>query len=91
MQDADEPGRPEPLAPRLAASSPVRLTEMVRSALHQQISSGQYPRRTRLPSERELAAEFNVSRPVVRVALAHLRSDGLVESISRFGFLCGSW
>jgi GntR family transcriptional repressor for pyruvate dehydrogenase complex len=67
------------------APSPARLTERVRSALHNRISTGQYPRRTRLPSERELAIEFNVSRPVVRSALARLRHDGLVESIKGSG------
>lgn len=38
---------------------------------------------TKLPSEADLAKQFGVSRPVVREALRHLRSDGVI--ISRHG------
>src|SRR3546814_13811341 len=37
----------------------------------------------RLPSEKELAASFQVSRPIVREALSRLRSDGIL--VSRHG------
>ena len=44
------------------------------------ILSSEYPVGARLPTEADLAARFDVSRPVVREALARLREDGLVVS-----------
>ncbi|MSU89502.1 FCD domain-containing protein [Rhodobacteraceae bacterium 2CG4] len=48
-------------------------------ALRRQIDSGRYRPGDRLPSEARLTAEFNVSRTVVREAIATLRADRLVE------------
>ena len=67
------------------AAAPARLTDFVHHALCDRINRGQYPRKTRLPSERELAADFDVSRPVIRAALARLRDAGLVQSIKGSG------
>jgi GntR family transcriptional regulator, transcriptional repressor for pyruvate dehydrogenase complex len=44
------------------------------------IMTGEYPEGSRLPSESELGAQFNVSRPVIRETLAHLRFDALITS-----------
>jgi GntR family transcriptional repressor for pyruvate dehydrogenase complex len=41
--------------------------------------AGKYPIGTRLPAERELAAQYNVSRPTVREAIIALEVQGLVE------------
>ncbi len=67
------------------ASNPVqgrsgRLAEQVHGALVHAIVSGRFPARSRLPAEVELARLFEVSRPVVREALDHLRDEGLIES-----------
>jgi GntR family transcriptional repressor for pyruvate dehydrogenase complex len=48
--------------------------------LTQAIESGTYPIGGRLPSERDLADELGVSRPVVREAIIVLESRGLVET-----------
>ena len=40
---------------------------------------------TRLPTERELAGELDVSRPTVRQALANLEADGLVYRVQGAG------
>lgn len=48
--------------------------------LTQAIESGVYPVGGRLPSERELAEELGVSRPVVREAIIVLESRGLVQT-----------
>jgi DNA-binding FadR family transcriptional regulator len=48
--------------------------------LQQAIESGVYPVGERLPSERELAEELGVSRPVVREAIIVLESRGLVQT-----------
>jgi GntR family transcriptional repressor for pyruvate dehydrogenase complex len=48
--------------------------------LSQAIKSGSYAEDERLPTEHDLAAEFQVSRPVVREALQRLRDQGLIYS-----------
>jgi GntR family transcriptional repressor for pyruvate dehydrogenase complex len=47
--------------------------------LEERILSGEWPVGTRLPSERQLAEHYGVSRPVVREALRALSEHGLVE------------
>jgi DNA-binding FadR family transcriptional regulator len=76
-----------PAVEESGAAPPRRLTEVVHHALFERISHGHYPRNTRLPSERELSLEFDVSRPVVRAALARLREAGLVQSVKGSGTL----
>lgn len=56
------------------------LSDHVYAVLAERIKSGLYPEGSKLPGEVECAAAFEVSRPVVRQALARLRSDGLVVS-----------
>ncbi|MCX5496715.1 FadR/GntR family transcriptional regulator [Kaistia dalseonensis] len=56
------------------------LADRVYHLLFSRISSGDYPSDQRLPSENELASEFDVSRPIVRDALERLRKDGLIYS-----------
>jgi GntR family transcriptional regulator, transcriptional repressor for pyruvate dehydrogenase complex len=62
-----------------------RLAESVCRALMERITSGIYPNNTRLPTEREFAQEFEVSRPVVRSALARLRELGIIRSVQGSG------
>ena len=56
-----------------------RLYKHVADKLLQTIESGSYPVGARLPAERELALEFNVSRPTVREAMIALEIAGKVE------------
>jgi len=53
--------------------------------LQEAIQRGDYPVGTRLPPERELAQQFNISRPSVREALRFLEALGLVTSITGRG------
>ena len=55
-----------------------RLYENIARTLEQAIELGHYKPGGRLPSERELAEEFGVSRPVVREAIIVLELRGLV-------------
>jgi GntR family transcriptional repressor for pyruvate dehydrogenase complex len=48
--------------------------------LFARISSGEYAPDQRLPSEKDLAEQFEVSRPIIREALERLRTEGLVHS-----------
>lgn len=58
-------------------------TGMVRSHLEALI--GDAAPHTRLPTERDLALELDVSRPTVRQALANLEADGLVYRVQGAG------
>jgi GntR family transcriptional repressor for pyruvate dehydrogenase complex len=57
-----------------------KLYQQVAAALAEAIRSGAYPIGRRLPSERELADRFGVSRPTLREAMIALEIQGFVES-----------
>lgn len=56
------------------------LSDAVFDRIQKAIKSGAYGVDERLPTEHALAAEFQVSRPVVRDALQRLRDQGLIYS-----------
>ena len=56
------------------------LTAQVLRELSRRIETGALKPGDRLPAERELMAEFNVSRTVVREAIASLRSSGRIDT-----------
>jgi DNA-binding FadR family transcriptional regulator len=60
-------------------AEPRRLYEQIAQKLASAIASGEYEVGQRLPSERELAQSFSVSRPTVREAIIALELDDLVE------------
>src|SRR5690349_4891057 len=62
-----------------AMPEPRRLYEQIAQKLATAIASGEYELGQRLPSERELAQAFGVSRPTVREAIIALELDELVE------------
>jgi DNA-binding FadR family transcriptional regulator len=59
---------------------PVRLYERIVDQVESAIASGDLQPGQRLPSERELVAQFGTSRATVREALRVLESSGLVRS-----------
>jgi GntR family transcriptional repressor for pyruvate dehydrogenase complex len=56
-----------------------RLYQDLARKLMAELAAGNYPMGSRLPAERELAAQFDVSRPTVREAIIALEVQGLVE------------
>lgn len=66
------------------------LFENVYRQLRKAIVSGEAPAGGRLPSETGLAARFGVSRTVIREAIAHLRSEGLVVTYQGKGMFVAS-
>ena len=56
------------------------LAEAAYDEMRTLIGKGEWPPRTKLPSEAELSRRFGMSRPVVRQALAMLRDEGLIQS-----------
>jgi GntR family transcriptional repressor for pyruvate dehydrogenase complex len=58
-----------------------KLSEQVAAFLANEITSGHIQPGTSLPSEAELSYRFNVSRTVIREALARLKNDGFIASM----------
>jgi GntR family transcriptional repressor for pyruvate dehydrogenase complex len=56
-----------------------RLYQDLARSLLEELASGRYAVGSRLPAERELALQYNVSRPTVREAIIALEVQGLVE------------
>jgi DNA-binding FadR family transcriptional regulator len=63
----------------MARKTSTRLYAQVAGEIAGRIASGEYPVGRRLPSERDLAIAFGVSRPSIREAIIALEVDGLVE------------
>lgn len=70
---------------RPIVSKSVDLVEQVSTIIATDIVNGQYPLGSRLPSGEKLASEFQVSRSVVREAIARMKSDGLVTTRQGLG------
>ena len=58
---------------------PQRLYRQIAEQLRQLMSSGEFAVGSRLPAERDLAAQLGVSRPSVREALIALEVEGMIE------------
>jgi DNA-binding FadR family transcriptional regulator len=59
---------------------PVQLYEQIADRIRERIRGGIWKPGDRLPSERELARAFAVSRPSLREAIAALQVDGVLET-----------
>jgi DNA-binding FadR family transcriptional regulator len=62
----------QPLAPQ-------RLYRQIAEQVRQLMASGEFALGSRLPAERDLAAQLGVSRPSVREALIALEVEGMIE------------
>ena len=65
--------------PGVDRAKPVPLYHQVKESLRERIEAGEWPPGSRIPTEKELAAEYGVSQITVRQALARLATEGLVE------------
>ena len=63
----------------------LRPRQQVEDGLRRAILSGQVQSGDKLPSEAELARQFNVSRPTIREALRALESEGLIRKVPGAG------
>ncbi|HEV6951835.1 MAG TPA: FadR/GntR family transcriptional regulator [Promicromonospora sp.] len=68
-----------PPDPRDASGRGGLLTEHIARQLEQRIRAGEHAVGSKLPSERELAAQFGASRNVIREVLRRLEATGLIE------------
>lgn len=55
-------------------------TDTFEDTIRRRIRMGEFPPDTRLPSERQLAADYGVGRTTVRLVLAQLAAEGLVRA-----------
>ncbi|UTL89643.1 FadR/GntR family transcriptional regulator [Pseudomonas fluorescens] len=62
----------------LELQRPDTLVDRVVSAIRTEIDSGRLAAESRLPTEQQLAEQLNVSRSVVREAVAQLKADGVL-------------
>jgi DNA-binding GntR family transcriptional regulator len=63
----------------MLSTSPIPLYHRLYSVLRQRVEDGLYPPGGQLPTEDELAAEFDVSRATVRQAVGELVAAGIVS------------
>ena len=71
--------------PPLDRNSPVPIFEQIKDRLERAIASGELAAHGRIPSERELSAQFGVSRMTIRQALGALVRSGALYSRSGKG------
>jgi len=77
---AAKPSRAPSVEPTLpGADSHGRLYRALASKLFDDLAGGKYAIGGRLPAERDICLEYNVSRPTVREAMIALEVQGLVE------------
>ncbi len=69
---------PAPLGGTSLRARP-RVSDEIIRVLIDQVASGQLPRGSRLPNERDMAGHFGVSQPTVREAIRALGAMGLVD------------
>ena len=65
---------------KIDPTMPSDLSQQIAKVIKDAIISGSLPVDKRLPSEAELADEFNVSRPTVREALKRLAAQSLIRT-----------
>lgn len=67
--------------PAFESGSPLPLYQQIKETLRSAILDGQYPPHSRMPSESELQAMFEVSRITIRQALGDLQKEGLIFKV----------
>src|SRR5690349_17362648 len=82
--------REEHLVPKSTKKERIRvLHKQLTADYRERILNGDLPAGTRLPTDNELAAEYQLSRDTVRQALALLADEGLIERVQGRGtFVC---
>src|SRR5215470_7495895 len=78
-------GRPRQVTRRLNLSSHIPLYFQLTEILKERIESGEWEPGNRFASEGEIGTEFNVSRAVVRPAIAILVTDGQLVKLKGRG------
>ena len=70
---------------RIDPTGPTAPYMQIAAALRRRIECGDFPVNSRIPTESDLVATFEVARTTVRRAIALLREDGLVYTVPQRG------
>ncbi|ELP0881839.1 TPA: FadR family transcriptional regulator [Klebsiella pneumoniae] len=70
----------------MSQSKPDTLKVRTEAALRQRIEEGAFSAGEKLPTEKQLAVEFGVSRTVIREAIIGLRAEGLLRAKHGVGY-----
>src|SRR5471030_2958176 len=79
--------RPHDVTPALSMQVKNKLYQKLADSIAATIRSGQYAVGDRLPTERELAQQYGVSRPTLREAMIALEILGLIEAKHGHGII----
>jgi DNA-binding GntR family transcriptional regulator len=66
-------------------TGPVAPYLQVANILRAEITSGKYPKGSRIPTESELVERFEVARSTARRSIAVLREEGLIQTVPQRG------
>lgn len=67
--------------------SHLTLHDQIIDWIKERIEKGDWCVGTKIPTQRQLAAQFNVNRSTVQLALDELRADGLLQSKEALEYL----
>ena len=70
---------------KIDPTGPVPPYKQIAEIIRQRIASGRYPKGTRIPTESEMVATWEVARTTARRAIALLREEGLVDTVPQRG------
>ena len=66
-------------------TGPVPPYKQIAAIIRTRITSGEYPKGTRIPTESEIVETWEVARTTARRAIALLRDEGLVDTVPQRG------
>jgi DNA-binding GntR family transcriptional regulator len=69
----------------VSRDTPVPPSRQIANAIREQITAGELPPGTRVPSILALAAKWEVSPDTARKAIRALRAEGLIEVVPGYG------
>jgi DNA-binding GntR family transcriptional regulator len=70
---------------KIDPTGPVPPYRQIAEIIRQRITSGEYPKGTRIPTESEMVETWEVARTTARRAIRVLREEGLVQTVPQRG------
>ena len=70
---------------KIDPTGPVPPYKQIAEIIRKRITSGDYAKGTRIPTESEMVETWEVARTTARRAIALLRDEGLVETVPQRG------
>jgi GntR family transcriptional regulator len=70
---------------KIDPTGPIPPYKQIAAIIRARITSGEYPKGTRIPTESEMVETWEVARTTARRAIALLRDEGLVDTVPQRG------